>query len=286
MAIPDNPAWLEMPNGERVPIKRTCTLGRSSSNDVAVKDEKVSRKHALIHTQEENEYWLVDFGSANGTSINGRRITQPTRLQDGDELELAETRLQFHQEGGKPSQKSGRPTSRSTSFETKTAVCWLLLADIVSSTSLSQNHPDKDLPAMLGKWFLECKLVIDGNAGTINKFLGDGFFAYWLDEKNAGAKVAKAMEQLGQAQQAKSPQFRLALHHGEVSLGGTPLMVEELFGRTVNFVFRMEKLGGKLGVDRLLSTEARGNLPGAANATPLGPHALPGFHGEFSFFSF
>jgi adenylate cyclase len=142
------------------------------------------------------------------------------------------------------------------------------------------------LPAMLGKWFLECKLVIDGNSGTINKFLGDGFFAYWLDEKNAGAKVAKAMEQLGQAQQAKSPQFRLALHHGEVSLGGTPLMVEELFGRTVNFVFRMEKLGGKLGVDRLLSAEARGNLPGASSATPLGAHSLPGFHGEFSFFTF
>src|SRR3954469_14669389 len=119
MATPDNHAWLEMSNGDRVPIMGTCTLGRSSSNNVPLKDEKVSRKHALIHTQEENEYWLVDFGSANGTSINGRRITHPTRLQDGDALELAEVHLIFHQSGVGQSQRSGRPTSRSTSFETK-----------------------------------------------------------------------------------------------------------------------------------------------------------------------
>jgi adenylate cyclase len=286
MAHPtDPPAWLEADDGTRVPIKRTCSLGRSSSNDLVLKDEKISRRHALVHTQEENEYWLVDFGSANGTLINGRRITHPTRLKDGDVLELAEAQFFFRQPACSPLKDGGRPTSRSTSFETKTATCWLLLTDIISSSQMSQTHGEKDLPGVLGKWFLECKRVIDENGGTINKFLGDGLFAYWIDEKNAGERVAKTLAQFGEAQKLQQPPFRIALHYGEVSLAGSPLMMEELYGRSVNFVFRMEKLGGKLGAARILSCEAKDKLPTILTAVPIGTHPIAGFQGEFSFFS-
>jgi adenylate cyclase len=278
-------AWLETAEGGRVPIHGTLSLGRSSSNDLVLKDEKISRRHALIHTQEENEYWLVDFGSANGSAVNGRRIVQPTRLNAGDAVQLADTKFTFCQVGTRRPTVVGRPTSRSTSFETKTTTCWLLLADIVSSTSMSEKHAEKDLPVLLGKWFLDCKRVIDENGGAINKFLGDGFFAYWHDEKDAALRVEKALQELRAVQATEQPRFRVALHHGEVSVGGSPLLVEELFGRSVNFVFRMEKLGGKLGVERLLSAEAKKNLPSGASAAELGTHPLAGFRGEFSFFS-
>src|SRR5437879_1220956 len=51
-------AWLEYPGGSRVPFNGSCSLGRSDSNSVAVSDDRVSRRHALIQVQPENEFWL------------------------------------------------------------------------------------------------------------------------------------------------------------------------------------------------------------------------------------
>src|SRR5690242_14994250 len=82
------PAWLERASGERFPIRGSCSLGRSASNQVALASDKVSRRHAIIQVQHEHEYWLVDFGSRNGTYLNGRRIIQPTRLQNGDHVNV------------------------------------------------------------------------------------------------------------------------------------------------------------------------------------------------------
>jgi adenylate cyclase len=278
-------AWIEIADGQKTQIGRTCSVGRSSSNDVVVKDDRVSRKHALIHTQDKNEYWLVDFGSSNGTWVNGRRVTQPTRLHNNDRISVADVILRFTQELQTRQRGENRFTARSTSYETRTTKCWLLLADIISSTRLSERHSEKELPVLLGKWFLDCKQIIEANGGTINKFLGDGFFAYWEDEEAAPENVARTIAGLQQLQKAGEPPFRLAVHFGEVSIGGTPLMLEELIGRAVNFVFRMEKLGGKLTVGCLLSGAARKRLPSASAAMSLGDHPLAGFDGDFPFFS-
>jgi hypothetical protein len=43
-----------------------------------------------------NTYVLTDLGSANGTYVNGVRITQPVRLRDGDMLQVGDTQLVFH----------------------------------------------------------------------------------------------------------------------------------------------------------------------------------------------
>ena len=40
--------------------------------------------------------WLIeDMGSRNGSGLNGRRVTQPTRLKDGDEIRLGDVKLRF-----------------------------------------------------------------------------------------------------------------------------------------------------------------------------------------------
>ncbi|MDO8630990.1 MAG: FHA domain-containing protein, partial [Phycisphaerales bacterium] len=93
--MPD--AELEKPNGDRVRIRRTCSIGRSPSNDLALLDDKVSRRHALIQVQKQQEFWLVDLGSSNGTYLNGRRVTQPILLHDQDQIDLGPFRLRFHQ---------------------------------------------------------------------------------------------------------------------------------------------------------------------------------------------
>src|SRR5947207_10226334 len=120
----------------------------------------------------------------------------------------------------------------------------------------------------------------------IDKYLVDGFFAYWREDPDATNNVAAALGQLKQAQAKNAPRFRLALHHGLVAIGGVPSMGEEsLMGKDVNFVFRMEKLAGSLGILLLTSAAGKEELGPLMKCQPVGAHELKGFEGKHEFFS-
>lgn len=283
----DCAAWLETASGERVPILGTCSLGRSPSSTVFLAESKISRRHALVHAQEESEYWLVDLGSANGTFLNGRRVTHPIPLRDQDRIGIAQVCLIFRQPVLEVSVKVEQATSEVTAREVETRTCWLLVADIESSVKLSQSFPLDQLPMVIGNWFLRCKQIVDENDGVINKFLGDGFFAYWVEQPDTAEKVVRAVEQFKVAQDEAPPRFRVVLHHGPVSVGGAPSMGEEsLLGPEVNFVFRMEKLAGSLGLPCMLSETACGRLTNFPTVREAGRYPLAGFEGQFLFYSF
>jgi ABC-type multidrug transport system ATPase subunit len=57
-------------------------IGRAEDNDVVVDDLLVSRRHALLRITE-GGWELEDLGSANGTFVNGHRITR-ARMAEGD----------------------------------------------------------------------------------------------------------------------------------------------------------------------------------------------------------
>jgi len=120
----------------------------------------------------------------------------------------------------------------------------------------------------------------------IDKYLGDGFFAYWREDENAAKDVAAALDQLKQAQAKNEPRFRLALHFGLVAIGGVPSMGEEsLMGKDVNFVFRMEKLAGLLKISVLTSAAGKDKFGSLVQSEPAGAHELKGFEGKHEFFS-
>jgi len=120
----------------------------------------------------------------------------------------------------------------------------------------------------------------------IDKYLGDGFFAYWREDENAAKNVAAALDRLKQAQAKNEPRFRLALHFGLVAIGGVPSMGEEsLMGKDVNFVFRMEKLAGSLKILVLTSAAGKDRLGSLIKTEPAGAHELKGFEGKHEFFS-
>jgi hypothetical protein len=60
----------------------------------------VSRLHGKIH-QRGSSYWVEDSGSANGTFLNGQRLTPYLlhALEDGDELQLGLVKLRVILEG-------------------------------------------------------------------------------------------------------------------------------------------------------------------------------------------
>ena len=90
-------AELQKPDGHRLRLKGTCSLGRTETNDVVLADVKVSRRHALIQKQGRDELWLADLGSRNGTLLNGTPINRPMLLRDQDQIDIGPYRLLFHQ---------------------------------------------------------------------------------------------------------------------------------------------------------------------------------------------
>lgn len=62
------------------------TLGRTPDNTIAFPaDSNVSRYHAEIEDRG-GDYWLIELGSSNGTTVNGERVTGERRLESGDRI--------------------------------------------------------------------------------------------------------------------------------------------------------------------------------------------------------
>lgn len=280
-------AWLENPQGSQFPIQGVCSLGRAASNQVSLPCDKVSRRHALIRAQSENEYWLVDFGSRNGTYLNGRRLNQPTRLNHGDRLAIGSFEFVFRMKPSSEAAGDGTALGQATVTDIRQVTCWLLVADIIDSTGLVQSLPLDELPAVTGRWVAECKHTIEEHGGRINQFMGDGFFAYWREYEGSAVLVARALQALGRLQAQERPAFRMVAHHGGVVLGGFSVGEEErISGAEVHFVFRLEKLAGALGEVRLLSHPAWQRLSALVDAREAGRHQLPGFEPAIRVYAF
>src|SRR5689334_21793147 len=59
-------------------------VGRSSDLDMVIVEDMVSRKHARIQMQQD-QIWIEDLGSTNGTFVNGEKIKR-ARLKEGDRV--------------------------------------------------------------------------------------------------------------------------------------------------------------------------------------------------------
>lgn len=65
------------------------TVGRDSTNEVAINDAEVSRRHARL-TFQGGKYVLEDLGSTNGTFVNGQRLSGPRVLKPGEVVSFGE----------------------------------------------------------------------------------------------------------------------------------------------------------------------------------------------------
>ncbi len=281
------PALLRREDAPPVPVTGNCALGRAIANDIVLVDDRVSRRHATIHTQGEGEYWLVDLGSRNGTYLNERRVSQPTRLRAGDRIQVGPFKLTFELASRLDPVAKGATAADQTQADLRSLPCWLLLADIIGSTALTRSLNGEELAVLVGGWFGRCNEVVEDTGGTINKYLGDGFFAYWPVREGTLPLVAQALRDLRRLQDRANPGFRMVVHLGRVLLGGMPSSGEEnLAGPEVTFLFRQETLARQLNVPRLASASAAQALQPLVELQAAGDHALPGFDGKFRFSTF
>ncbi|HLM62213.1 MAG TPA: FHA domain-containing protein, partial [Pyrinomonadaceae bacterium] len=79
-------------NGSEITLGQgVTTLGRTTDNNVSfASDSNVSRYHAEIEWRD-GDFWLIDLGSSNGTTLNGETVKGDKRLKNGDEILLGGT---------------------------------------------------------------------------------------------------------------------------------------------------------------------------------------------------
>ncbi len=72
--------------GQQIPISERTEIGRALDCDISILEPALSRKHAEL-APVGSELILTDLGSANGTHVNGKKITEAS-LKDGDVLQF------------------------------------------------------------------------------------------------------------------------------------------------------------------------------------------------------
>ncbi|BFM20433.1 FHA domain-containing protein [Gilvimarinus japonicus] len=103
------------------PLRPTNVVGRSSECDISLAAAHLSRRHAELSVVE-GVLYVKDLGSANGTFVNGRQVTE-ARVKRGDELrfdtlsfgvigpadDMSQTTVR---QPGKPALNTGKPRAR------------------------------------------------------------------------------------------------------------------------------------------------------------------------------
>ncbi|HPY74050.1 MAG: protein kinase [Planctomycetes bacterium] len=69
------------------------TIGRSPMCSLPLKDRKLSRIHCKVYYEQDN-FYILDQQSTNGTFLNNVRINTPRRLKNDDVLLLGDTKIE------------------------------------------------------------------------------------------------------------------------------------------------------------------------------------------------
>jgi hypothetical protein len=78
-----------------IPYQCRVSIGRNPDNDIIIDDRIVSRDHGVFYYKR-NKIYFSDLSPLNVTSLNGTQIKGATRIRNGDELLVGDTKLVFN----------------------------------------------------------------------------------------------------------------------------------------------------------------------------------------------
>jgi adenylate cyclase len=268
-------------------------LGRSPDATIRLQDGGVSRQHATIR-RDGSLYWVSDLGSANGSFVNDVAVTTARALRHGDRIQIGTCLFTFEtddQSQGEPQTSGSTGMLHTVALPVKTGLATLFVGDLRNFTSLSAQLPAEEVAAMLREWYAQCEQVLKTRGAIIDKFIGDGVFAYWMgDSADSRAMATESARLLSSSDTSGLPlreklktergleiHCNIGLNIGEVALGAMGRGVNTAVGEAVNVTFRIESLTRKLQVSVLASAAfLEGWPPGQQFYRPLGIHEVKG----------
>ena len=122
-------AWLNMPDGDQIPITHwENIIGRSKSCDVVLTGAAVSRNHAVLTRYDDGSWTVSDANSKDGTYVNGRAV-EICALKPRDRISVGGVEMQLQP-------ITPRQEQRQAELRTKAASGWDTLTNLMLLTLL------------------------------------------------------------------------------------------------------------------------------------------------------
>lgn len=165
-----------LPDGARVPLIATLSIGRAADNAIQLDDRSVSRHHARVLAGKDGAF-VEDAGSTHGTFLDGRPLGARARLHDGARVHVGN--VEFRVERRREEAEAGRTIIvRAGASLLVSAVG----ASEVDSTATSFGFR----PKVRSGWALKRMEEGEGAQRWVLKDLrGDGAFVRMRDEEAA-----------------------------------------------------------------------------------------------------
>ena len=245
------------------------TAGRGDDNNFVLPDRWISRNHAMLQRMETGEFYLIDLGSRNGSFVNGRRVSVPVTLQNGDRLTFGQTELEFYTPDTEHLNHS--PVGLDSQEFTATATLHVrrlisvLVVDIRNFTGMTRQIDEKLLSEVIGTWFRCAGEIIREYGSWVDKYIGDAVMAVWIhgaqgispEEMVRITRALSAMHKMTSQLHERYPlpfplQIGAGLNTGYAMVGNTGTGDRPDYtalGDTVNAAFRLESSTKQIGSD-------------------------------------
>ncbi|NJK33826.1 MAG: adenylate/guanylate cyclase domain-containing protein [Oscillatoriales cyanobacterium SM2_2_1] len=273
------------------------TIGRGRENDIPLADKCASRNHAMIQVMGHASYFLIDLGSRNGSFLNGRRVTVPMGLKNGDQITLGESQLDFFCPASLAEDDSlaEENTDTDTVMLHKRRLITVLVLDIREFTKLTQMLNEGILSEMIGTWFRRAGEIITRYGSWVDKYIGDAVMAVWIHSSASTAsdlipthemlRVYRALYDLSQMTDELNALFKLpfrlrvgaGVNTGYAIVGqlGTHDRPDyTALGDTVNAAFRLESVTKQLDCEVAIGAATYGQTPYASVLLPFQQHTV------------
>jgi adenylate cyclase len=242
-------------------------IGRDQSCAVVLKDDVVSRRHAMVQFTENAEYYLIDLGSRNGTFLNDGRVSVPSVLANGDQIRIGVYQLEFR---CGPSVHKAEATgigddANVTRAQYAPRLVSVLVADVRGYTRLAQMIDHAVLCQLIGSWFREAGHIMEAHGSWALKYIGDAVMAVWLHDRPAVKRsqilrILQASAELARITAKLPERFELpipfvigaGMNTGMAMVGNTGTGSNTDFtalGEVVNAAFRIESCTRQIGHD-------------------------------------
>lgn len=167
-----SPLLVKVSTGREIRLRAQTALGRSADSDIQLSEGLASRRHAKI-TIEPDGVWLEDLNAANGTFVNGQRISGRVLLNPGDRLRFDVEEYDFRVPGALPTDGGAtmyrEPASAAVTAESSAIMkrpgAWAdpdAMGDVANKTKFIDPSQLKQMMNSAPKETPETRAAIDG----------------------------------------------------------------------------------------------------------------------------